>query len=173
MNEPTLFDQIADDPALEEELENEPFQEPKKSFEDIAEEKDINTMPDDLTVIRTLLSKNIWADADDLGEYVDQFVQKQLRGKFDMYEFSQKELDEFEEWCVDKTGAVFCNIQDILIDAFEICSSEMHSIFLGVTEDNIDYLAYLYNLNAPYHGKETLPYQELKKAFQEGLSNKQ
>lgn len=169
MDELTLFDQLADDPALEEELDNEPFQEEKLTLEAFIQKYEINTTPDDLSVIRLLSYDNQFNNWEEISQ---EYIEKQMTG-LDIEDDILADKEGFVERLVEEVCKIFYPIAQTLEDTFYIAAEEMHSIFLGPNEDNIEYLAYLYNLNAPYHEAKIIPYQELKKAFQEGLSNKQ
>ena len=169
MNELTLFDQVADDPALKEELDNEPFQEETLTLEAFIDKYKINTTPDDLSVIRLLSYDNQFNNWEETSR---EFIGKQMTN-LELEDDKIADREKFEDRLVNEVCKIFYPIAQTLEDTFYIAAEEMHSMFLGPNEDNIEYLAYLYNLNAPYHEAKVIPYQELKKAFQEGLSNKQ
>lgn len=169
MNEPTLFDQVADEPALEEELDNEPFQEEILTLEAFIHKYKINTTPDDLSVIRLLSYDNQF---NNWKETCQEFIGKQMTN-LELEDDKIADREKFEDRLVNEVCKIFYPIAETLEDTFYMAAKEMHSMFLSPNEDNIEYLAYLYNLNAPYHEAKVIPYQELKKAFQECLSNKQ
>ena len=152
MNELTLFDSIPqnESPSLKDE-----------DFKRMIWNKQINTEPDDLTVIRLLIEKEAYKDAEDSREAAEQYVDKQMEDKFDIYEDNINELDKIREWLCDKVAPTFMDIQQTLLDVLDICASEMQSICICPQKDNAEYIAYLYNLNAPFHNRKPLPYKQL------------
>ena len=78
MDELTLFDQVADDPALEEELDNEPFQEETLTLEVFIHKYEINTTPDDLSVIRLLSRDNQFNNWEEISQ---EYIEKQTKFK--------------------------------------------------------------------------------------------
>ena len=163
MNELTLFDQIAEDPALEEDLYYEHIQEEKLTLEAFVDKYEINTTPDDLMVIRLLSYDNQF---NNWAEIAKEYIGKQMTGLTLEDDFFA-DKNNFQKQLVDKISSIFIPIAKTLNDCFQIAGEEMH---IGLNEDNIEYLAYLYNINAPFHKAKTIPYQELEKALSEPIN---
>ena len=126
-------------------------------------------MPDDLSVIRMLVKEEMFYEYDDLEYIVTKYVDNQTERRFDMYDYSMNEYDAYVQSLQDKVMSIVSGVHDVLIEAFEICASEIKSVFIDNRDTQADYIAYLYNINAQFHGKEQLPYRELIKALTTNL----
>ena len=162
MEEMTLFDTI-DTQDVDEQNEIPPFEykTEEDKYIDLVEEKDITISPDDLTVIRLLIEKESYRYENDLQYTVEQFIDKQMEGKFDIFDDNINDIDKLRQWAIDKAYPRFHEVQQVLLDVLYICADEMQSISLNPNKDNADYIAYLYNINAPFHQKAPLPYKDL------------
>ena len=162
MEELTLFDTINNE-TVEEVDEIPPFEYKTKEdrYIDLVEEKDINISPDELTVIRLLIEKESYRYENDLQYTVEQFIDKQMEGKFDIYDDNINDIDALRQWAIDKAYPHFHEVQQVLLDVLYIYAEEMQSISLNPNKDNADYIAYLYNLNAPFHNMKPINYREL------------
>ena len=156
MSQLNLFDTP---PVVDETIKTE------DDFENIISYKQIDIIPDDLTIIRILIEKEAYRDDRDSREAAENYVDKQMEGKFDIYNDNIKDIDALRDWACDKVADLFYAVQQVLLDVLYICAEEMQSISLNPNKDNADYIAYLYNLNAPYHQKDPLPYQDLINAL--------
>ena len=123
------------------------------------------TIPDDLTVIRMLAEEKKFEAYDDLEYLTSKYIDHQLQGRFDMYEHHPKTYDAYVEYITDKVFGVISSVHEILVESLEICASEIHSTFLDNLDTQADYIAYIYNINAPFHGRKPIHYKDLQKAL--------
>lgn len=166
-----LFSMIADEAQYEPVEDMPPVENAEDLFEDICIERDINLCPDDLTVIRALLVLENPADEDSAMEKAEDFAESLMEGKFNIYEDKPEDIDKFANYAKEIIRSIFHPIWEILVDIQEMLEDRKYYLFLHPEENNAEYAAYLYNLNAPYHEKEPIPYRELTKVFQEIIYN--
>lgn len=166
-----LFSMIADEAQYEPVEDMPPIENAEDLFEDICIERDINLCPDDLTVIRALLVLENPADEDSAMEKAEDFAESLMEGKFDIYEDKPEDIDKFTNYAKERIRSIFHQVWEILVDIQEMLGDGKINFYIHPGESIAEYAAYLYNLNAPFHKKEPIPYQELTKVFQELIYN--
>lgn len=166
-----LFSMITEEAQYKPVEDFQPAENTKDMYEAMCIERDIQLHPDDLTIIRLLLANEYMCDKESAMERAEQYVQQQMEGKFSIYDDAPADIDKFQEYAMQTVRNAFLPIYETFADIQKTLEERKYYLFMHPEENNAEYAAYLYNLNATFHGKNPIPYQELEKIFRETVYN--
>lgn len=122
-------------------------------------------IPDDLTIIQELIEHGCLDQKEEALEAADKWISKTYYHKLNMYDYSQKELDDYEKNVKD----TFAAVREILWESIVQCMGDIGGVIYGTINNNVENIVYWYNINAPFHQKQPVNYRELIKALRASI----
>lgn len=120
-------------------------------------------IPDDTTIIQALIEHGYLDDKEETPDAAEKWLAKTYNHKLNMYDYSQKELDNYEK----EVTSAFIAVRDLLWESILQCMGDIDDIIYGTIRNNVENIAYWYNINAPFHNRKNISYRDFKMIFNE------
>ena len=118
-------------------------------------------IPDDLTIVQELIEHGCLDQKEEALEAADEWISKTYYHKLNMYDYSQKELDDYEKNVKD----TFAAVREILWESIVQCMGDIGGMIYGTINNNVENIVYWYNINTTFHQRQNINYRDFQKGI--------
>lgn len=116
-------------------------------------------IPDDLTIIQALIEHGCLDNKEEAPEAAEKWISRTYDHKLNMYDYSQQELNDYEH----EVTTAFIAVRELFWESVLQCMGDINGIIYGTIQNNVENIAYWYNINAPFHHRQNINYRDFQK----------